>query len=146
MLILICGLDQLLFFQFLLYFIIVILDIKVKYFSLSIIVPIILFHIVSINSNNFKNNSFVTFKDEIDKVYFDNNLYENEYCFKYDYINKVYGFILPTRLSANHFFLNTYEKPCGLNGFLRIRGSKKPHNYETVDVYREKLRPLIQIK
>ena len=77
------------------------------FFSLSIIVPIILFHIVSINSNNFKNNSFVTFKDEIDKVYFDNNLYENEYCFKYDYINKVYGFILPTRLSANHFFLNT---------------------------------------
>ena len=112
------------------------------FFSLSIIVPILLFHIISINSNNFKNNSFVTFKDEIDKVYFDNNLYENEYCFKYDYINKVYGFILPTRLSANHFFLNTYEKPCGLNGFLRIRGSKKPHNYETVDVYREKIKTI----
>lgn len=109
-----------------------------KIFILSIFVPMIFFHFFSLNSDIVKESNLVKYKNEIDKVMFDNNLYETDVCFKYDDINKFYNFIVPTRRAGNHFFLNTPEKPCGLNGFLRIRGSKKSHNFETFESYKSK--------
>ena len=126
---------------FITFFALYILSLKFNsnFLLLAIILPFIAYHIFSLNSQAYKERKINLYKTNIDQVYLDNQLYESDICFKFKDINDKYSFIIPTKRSGAHIFLNTYQKPCILHGNLRIRGSKKQHNHETVEEFRKKL-------
>ena len=114
---------------------------KIKNFAIScFLIPLFIFYIANLYSPSFKFTKSLYMKDikKIDQIYHDINLYEDDKCFKIKDIKQEYSFILSSRLSGNQFFLNTDKKPCSIWGFLRIRGSKKPHNYESTKDFKMK--------